>query len=249
MIRNERQGECAGLDPTNIHRDKPEASASYCIQHLRAERIADRADQICGRQLDPRDVVVMPNSQLFESELSQGRLSALDLAELDRRDQLVVRNPRREAGCSRFVGHLQANSTGQRTHCQLGHTSVGERSQDTVVRGGTGTWSIRSPSIIGVLAVCNGVEAVLVGDPIVDPAEEFLFAVKTPIRPVRLILRAVTFVGCHLDEPYADLACDVVSSSPLLGSEAGGHSEQGYHAVDSKDPRREGQQERRVNAT
>jgi hypothetical protein len=249
MIRNERQGECAGLDPANVYRDEPEAGASYRIQHLRAERIADRADQICGRQLDPRDVVVVPNSQLVESELPQGRLSALDLAELDGRDRLVVRNPRREARRSRFVGHLQAHGPGKRAHCQLGHPSVGEWSQHIVVRGGTGTWSIGSPSIIGVLAVRNGVQAISVGDLIVDAAEELVFAMKTPIRPVRLILRAITFEGHHFDEPYADLACDVVSSTPLIGSEARGHPEQSYHAVDSKDPRREGKQERRVDAT
>ena len=85
------------------------------------------------------------------------------------------------------------------------------------------------------------------GNPIIDPAEEFLLAVKTPIRPVRLILRTITFERHHLDEPYADLACDV-GSTPLLGSEAG-DTEQSYHAVDSKDPRREGKQERRVDAT
>ena len=40
MIRIQQwQCECAGLDPTNIHRDKSEASASYGGQHLRAERI------------------------------------------------------------------------------------------------------------------------------------------------------------------------------------------------------------------
>jgi hypothetical protein len=93
MIRNERQGECAGLDPSDIHRDKSEAGASYRVKHLRANRIADRPDQICGRQLDPGDVLVMPNSQIDESELAQGRLGAFDLAELGRRDQLVVRNP------------------------------------------------------------------------------------------------------------------------------------------------------------
>jgi hypothetical protein len=94
MIRiQQRQCECAGLDPANIHRDKSESGASYGGQHLRAKRIADGTDQICGRQLDPRDVVVMPNSELRESEPPQGRLGAFDLAEFGGRDHLVVRNP------------------------------------------------------------------------------------------------------------------------------------------------------------
>ena len=74
-------------------RDKSEAGAAYGVQHLRAKRIADGPDQICRRQLDPCDVVVMPNSQLGESELPQRRLGAFDLAELGRRDHVVVRNP------------------------------------------------------------------------------------------------------------------------------------------------------------
>jgi hypothetical protein len=94
MIRIQQwQCECAGLDPPDIHRDKSKSGASYGGQHLRAKRIADGPDQIWGRQLDPGDVVVMPNSQLCESEPPQGRLGAFDLAELGGRDHVVVRNP------------------------------------------------------------------------------------------------------------------------------------------------------------
>lgn len=227
MIRSdERQGECPGLDPAHIHRDKSEPGASYGVQHPRAKRIADRPNQICGRQLDPRDVVVVPNSQFRESKLPQGRLSAFDLAELGRCDRVMVRDPRREAGCSRLVGHLQVKSARERTYCRLGNASVGERPQDMVVGGSTRTWSVRSPSIVGVLPVRNGIQVVTVGDPVIDPAEEFLLAVETTISSVRLILRPITFVRHHLDELYADLACDIVGGSPLLGREAGRDSEE-----------------------
>jgi hypothetical protein len=220
MIRSdERQGECAGLDPAHIDRDKAEAGASYGIQHLRAKWIADRPSQIFRRQLDPRDVVVVPNSQFRESELPQRRLGALDLAELGWCDHMVVRDPRREAWRSRLVGHLQADSARERTHCRLRDASVGERPQDMVVGGGTRTRSVRSPSIVGVLPIRDGIQPVTIGNPVIDPAEEFLLAVKATIGPVRLILRTITFVRHNLDEPYAHLARDLVGCTPLVGRE------------------------------
>ena len=75
---------------------------------------------------------------------------------------MVVRNPRREARRSRLVGHLQAKGARQRTHCRLGDASVGERPQDIVISGGTRTWAVRSPSIVGVLSVRDGIQPVTV---------------------------------------------------------------------------------------
>ena len=94
-----------------------------------------------------------------------------------------------------------------------------------MIGGGAGTRSVRPASVVGVLPVRDGVQSVPIGDPFLDPGEEFFLAVETPIRPVRLIRRTITFVRHHLDERYADLACNVVSSTPLLGSEAGGDAE------------------------
>jgi hypothetical protein len=240
MIRtDQRQGEGAGLNPANIHRDKSEAGASYGVQDLRSKRIADRSNQVWGRQLDSRNVVVVSNSQLRESELPQRRLGSVDLAELGRGDHMVVRNPGCQARRGRLVGHLQTESAGHRTHCQLGHASVSQRPEDIVVGGGTRTWSVRSPGIVGVLPVRNGIQPVLSGDLIIDPAEEFFLAVETPIRAVGLILRTITFVRHHLDELYADLARDLVGSIPLLGSQTRGYPEQGDNSLDAKDPRRE----------
>jgi hypothetical protein len=227
MIRSdERQGESSGLDPAKIDRDKPEAGASYGGQHFRAERIRNRPHQICGRQLDSCDIVVVANSQIAESQLPQRGLGALDLAQLGWCDRMVVGNTGGEARRSGLVGYLQAKCAREHPHCRLGDAGVGERPQDIVVGGGTRTWSIRSPSIVGVLPVRDGIQPVTVGDPVIDPAEEFLLAEKTTISPVRPILRTVTFVGPHLDEPYADLACDFVCPAPLLGREAGGYAEQ-----------------------
>ena len=47
-----------------------------------------------------------------------------------------------------------------------------------MVRGGAGTRSVRPPSIVGVLPVRNGVQSVPIGDPILDPGEEFFLAVE-----------------------------------------------------------------------
>ena len=240
MIRtDERQGEGAGLDPANIQRDKSKAGASYGIQHLHTKRISDGSNQIWGRQLDARNIVVVSNPQLGEAELPQCRLGAVDLAELGRGDHMVVRNPRREARCSRLVCHLQTQSARHRTHCQLGHASIGERPEDIVVDRGTRTWSVRSPGIVGVLSVRNGIQLVLLGDPIIDPAEEFLLAVEAPIGPVGLILRTLSFVRHHLYELYADLAGDLMGSTSLRGSETRGYPEHGDNSVDAKDLRRE----------
>jgi len=49
-----------------------ETSAADSCQHLGTERINNCPNKISGRQLDPRDLVVMPNSQVAESQLSQG---------------------------------------------------------------------------------------------------------------------------------------------------------------------------------
>jgi hypothetical protein len=233
MIRSdERQGEGSGLDPAKIDRDEPEAGASYGGQHFSAERFRYRPHQICGRQLDSCDIVVVANSQIAESQLPQRGLGALDLAQLGRCDRIVVGNARGEARRSGLISYLQAKCARKHPHRRLGDAGVGERPQDIVVGGGTRTWSIWSPSIVGVLPVRNGIKPVTVGDPVIDPAEEFLLAVKTTISPIRLILRTITFVGHHLDQPYTDLACDFVCTAPLLGREAGGYPEQ------SEDPLR-----------
>jgi hypothetical protein len=240
MIRtDEWQGEGAGLNPSDIHRNKSEAGTSYGVQYLHTKWIADRSNQIRGRQLDPGDVVMVSNSQLGESKPPQRRLGVVDLAELGGRDHVMVRNPGCQARRGRLLGHLQTQSAGHRTHCQLRHAGVGQWPEDIVVGGGIRTWSVRSSGIVGVLPVRNGIQPVLLGDPVIDPAEEFFLAVETAIRTVGLILRTITLVRHHLDELYADLARGLVGSRPLLGSETRGYPQQGDNSLDAKDPRRE----------
>ena len=119
----EREG--AGLDARQIHRDELETGSTDSCQHLGTEGINDRPNKISGRQLDPRDLIVMPNSQVAESQLPQGRLGAFDLTQLGWRHGMVVRNSRREAGRRRLVGHRQSQRSRDRTHRKLGHAHLG----------------------------------------------------------------------------------------------------------------------------
>jgi hypothetical protein len=96
MIRTQQwQRERPGLDPAKIYRHKSEASAAHGCQHLGAKRINDRPDKVRGRQLDSGHLVVVANSQIVESQPPQGGLSAFNLAQLCRRNGMVVGDPRR----------------------------------------------------------------------------------------------------------------------------------------------------------
>ena len=93
------------------------------------------------------------------------------------------------------------------------------------------SWSVESPRIVGVFPVRDRVQLVAAGDLIIDPAEQLLFAVKATIWPVRLILRSITFMSHHLNERYADLACNFVRRTPFLGRQTGGDSQQRNDAL------------------
>ena len=73
MIRIQQwQGERTGLNTSKIDRNESKSGAAYRFQHLNAERIGYRPEQIPRRQLDPRHVVMMAHSEIGESQLSQG---------------------------------------------------------------------------------------------------------------------------------------------------------------------------------
>ena len=227
MVRIQQwQCERAGLDTAKIHRDKSEASTSYGGEHFATKWIDDRTNQIGGGQFDSGDLIVVPNPQIAESQLPQGRLGALDLAQLRRGHRLVVGNPRRQAWRSRLVGHRQTQVARDRTHCKLGHAGLGKRPQYAMFDGCARAWSVESSRIVRVFPVRNRVQLVVADDLILDSAEQLLFAVKATIRPVRLILRSITFMSRHLNERYADLACNLVRRTPFFGPQTGGDSQQ-----------------------
>jgi hypothetical protein len=73
MIRTQQlERESSGLDASKIHCHESETSTADSCQHLGTKRIDDRPNKIGGRQLDPRDLIVMANSQVAESQLPQG---------------------------------------------------------------------------------------------------------------------------------------------------------------------------------
>jgi hypothetical protein len=172
MIRTQEwQRERPGLDPAKIHSHKSETGASYGGQHLGSKRINDRPDQVRGRQLDPGHLVVVAHSQVAESQLSQGGLSAINLAELGWRNGMVVGNPRREAGGSRLVCNRQSQGPGDRTHGQLGHAGLGKGPENLMIRGSVRAWSIGAPRIVGVFSVRDRIQPVPIDDLILDAAE------------------------------------------------------------------------------
>jgi hypothetical protein len=94
MIRTEKwQGKGAGLNPADIDGNKSEPGGSNRLQDFRAKWIADRPDQVRRGQFNARDVVVVPNSQIRESEAPQGGFGTFDLAELGGRDYMMMGNP------------------------------------------------------------------------------------------------------------------------------------------------------------
>jgi hypothetical protein len=115
----------AGLDAAKIDSDEAETGTAYGGDHLSTKRINHCPNQITGWQLDPCDLLVMPNSQVAESQLPQGSFGALNLAQLGWSHEMVVRNSRCETGCRRLVGHRQIQRSRHRTHRPLRHADVG----------------------------------------------------------------------------------------------------------------------------
>jgi hypothetical protein len=250
MIRTQQlEREGTGLDTAKIHRDESEASSAYGCQHLSTERINDRPNQIHGGQLDPGDLIVMPDPQVAESQLPQGRLGAFDLAQLGWRHWMVVRNSRREAGCRRLVGHRQSHRSRDRTHRSLGHAHLREGPEDVMIRCGAGTWSVRPSGIVGILPVRDRIQPMTLDHLVIDAAEQLVFAVEAPVRAVRPILRMIIFMGHHFDDRYAQLARDIMRRATFLGCETWRNSQQRHDPSRAKSLRGERKQQCRVHAT
>jgi len=110
-----------------------------------------------------------------------------------------------------------------------------------MVCGRAGSWPVRSSSIVGVFAVRDRVQLIVIGDLIFDPVEQLVLAEKATVRTVRLIFRALIFVRFDLDDSYTDLACDIVRRRALLGSQTWGHSKQRHDSLRAESPRSEGE--------
>jgi hypothetical protein len=243
IIIQQLERKSPGLDTTKIDSDEAETGTAYGCEHMSTKRINHCPNQIIGRQLDSRDVIVMPNSQVAESQLPQGSFGALNLAQLGWSHEMVVRNSRCETGCCRFIGHRQIQRSRHRTHRPLRHADVGEGSQHVMISCGAGTWPIGSSGIVSVLPVRDGIQPVTLDHLVLDATEQFVLAVEATIRTVRLILRTIIFMGFHLDDQNPDVASDLMRCAPLLGRETWRDAQQCYDPLDPKSPRGESKQQ------
>jgi hypothetical protein len=156
---------------------------------------------------------------------------------------MMVRNSRRKAGRRRLVGHRQSQRSRDRTHRKLGHAHLSEGPEDVVISCGTGTWSVRPAGIIGILAVRDRIQLVTLDHLVIDAAEELVFAVETPVRAVRSILRMIIFMGHDFDDRYAQLTRDIVRRVTLLSRQTRRDPQQGNNPLHAKSSRGERQQQ------
>jgi hypothetical protein len=103
-----------------------------------------------------------------------------------------------------------------------------------VISRGASTWSVRSSGIIGILPVRDRIQPVTLDHLVIDTAEQFVFAVKTPVRPVGSILRMIIFMGYHLDDRYAQLARDIMRRLPLLSRQTRRNPQQRNNPLHAK---------------
>ena len=108
-----------------------------------------------------------------------------------------------------------------------------------MISRGASTWSVRSSGIIGILPVRDRIQPVTLDHLVIDTAEQFVFAVKTPVRPVGSILRMIIFMGYHFDDHYAHLACDVMRRLTFLGRQTRRYPQQRNNALLAKSSRGE----------
>jgi hypothetical protein len=108
---------------------------------------------------------------------------------------------------------------------------------------GAGTWPIGSSGIVSILPVRDGIQPVTLDHLVVDATEQFVFAVEATIRPIRLILRMIIFMGFYLDDHDPDVASDLMRCAPLLGRETRRDAQQSHDPLDPKSPRSESKQQ------
>ena len=108
--------------------------------------------------------------------------------------------------------------------------------------------AVGSLGVVGVLTVGDRIESVLCEQLVADRGEEFVLAVEAPVRPVRLVGGAITFMGDYLDNFRADERGDVVSRPAFIGGEAGGYAEDRDDRVGAERSDRQGEQHRGVDS-
>src|SRR5690606_34480806 len=80
----------AAAEPADVQRDVCVAELAQPGVDLRADLRLQRADDLVGRQLDARQVVVVTHAALAEAQRLEQRFGTLDLLEFGRRDLFAV---------------------------------------------------------------------------------------------------------------------------------------------------------------
>ncbi len=89
-----------------------------------------------------------------------------------------------------------------------------------MIAGRAGARPIRADGVIGVLAVGDGVEAVLGHHLVADSGEQLVLAVKAAVRSVRPVRGQIALVGGDLDQRDADEPGHVVRGGAFVAGQA-----------------------------
>ena len=139
---DQREGERARLDSAQIDGHEAEAGPADGSEHLAAQRLGDRAGRSSAASSSRATSSWWRTRRSAKPNRAKRLLRLLDLTQLLRGHAVVVRDPRRQAGCGRLVGHGQAEFPGHRADVGLVQSGRGQRAQYGMVGRGPGPRSI-----------------------------------------------------------------------------------------------------------
>src|SRR5262249_12510113 len=85
-------------EPLQIDRDVEIAQLAKAGDDGLAPSLLQETRDLCGRQLDPRQAIVVAHAELTEAQVPHERLGGVDLSELLGGDVIAVLKARRQAG-------------------------------------------------------------------------------------------------------------------------------------------------------
>ena len=154
--------------------------------------------------LDPRDVAVVPDPHLPESQLLQERLRFVETPEDIGLDPGAVGDARREAGERRLVPGRQAHPAGDLPDLLLGEAGLAQRAPHAERRRGPAARPV-VVQIVDIRAVGHPADAVLPADGD-ELAEELRLAEEASLGGVGREGLVLEFVGVDPDDGEPQLA-------------------------------------------
>ena len=156
------QGEGAGLHAGEVHGREPKTSRTMAVTDQAAHRFGDGPDEFIRRQFDPGDLAVVPDSQIAEPQRAKAALGlARSAAAL--LGVTVWKWGIREArqGAAGLLADGRPSVSGDCPNRRFVPPGIGQRSQHPVVGRGPGAGAVRPFGVVGVLAIGDCVESVL----------------------------------------------------------------------------------------